>query len=146
MQATAVSKRCADQTAGRHLQAGAENCNHQFALYDRDGKKLGGYGTRQNDPQPPPADGKAAEGEAVGCFGGCCNPMNVRALGTGDIFTAESEGVVRRFSAEGKYLGLAAAVKLTGGCKNVAVALSPDGKKLYFCDQPGSKFHIFEQQ
>ena len=37
-------------------------------------------------------------------------------------------------------------VKLTGGCKNVAIAVSADGNKLYFCDQPGSKFHIFEKK
>jgi hypothetical protein len=37
-------------------------------------------------------------------------------------------------------------VKLTGGCKNVAVAVSADAKKIYFCDLPGSKFHILEKK
>jgi hypothetical protein len=135
------------QLHGKNLLV-AENCNHQFALYDRDGKKLGGYGTRQDDNLSRPApDGKPAEkAEEKGCFGGCCNPMNVRALGTGDIFTAESEGIVKRFTADGKFVGTAAQVKLTGGCKNVAIAVSADGNKLYFCDQPGSKFHIFEKK
>jgi hypothetical protein len=110
----------------------AENTKHQFARYDRDGKKIGGFGKRGSDTDPA-------------CFGGCCNPMNVRAHGVGDIYTAESEGVIKRFSPSGEFLETAGVVKLTGGCKNVAVAVSPDAKKLYFCDLPGSKFHILEK-
>ena len=73
--------------------------------------------------------------------------MNVRAQSpTGDIFTAESEGVIKRYSPSGEFLGTAAKVRLTGGCKNVAIGVSADGKRLYFCDMPGSKFHIFEKQ
>jgi hypothetical protein len=111
----------------------AENTKHQFARYDRDGKPLGRYGKRGADTDPA-------------CFGSCCNPMNVRAVGTGDIYTAESEGVIKRFSPSGEFLGTAAVVNLTGGCKNVAVGASPDGSKLYFCDQPGSKFHVLEKK
>jgi len=108
----------------------AENTKHQFARYDRDGKKLGTFGKRGQDTDPA-------------CFGGCCNPMNLRACGTGgDIFTAESEGIVKRFSPEGKYLGTAAAVTVNGGCKNVAVAVNADASRIYFCDQPGGKFFI----
>jgi hypothetical protein len=111
----------------------AENTKHQFARYDRDGKKLGAFGKRGSDTDPT-------------CFGGCCNPMNIRPCGVGDIYTAESEGVVKRFSPSGEFLETAAVVKLTGGCKNVAVGVSPDASKLYFLDQPGSKFHILERK
>ena len=111
----------------------AENTKHQFGRYDREGKKIGGYGKRGLDTDPA-------------CFGGCCNPMNIRANGVGDIYTAESEGVIKRFSPSGEYLETAGIVKLSGGCKNVAVAVSNDAKKLYFCDLPGSKFHILEKK
>jgi hypothetical protein len=111
----------------------AENTKHQFARYDRDGKKIGSFGKR------------GAESEA-GCFGGCCNPMNLRAIGVGDVYTAESEGIIKRFGPSGEFIETAGVVKLTGGCKNVAVAVSADAKKIYFCDLPGSKFHILEKR
>ena len=111
----------------------AENTKHQFARYDRDGKKIGSFGKRGEDTDPK-------------CFGGCCNPMNIRANGVGDIYTAESEGVIKRFGPSGEFIETAGVVKLTGGCKNVAVAVSEDGKKLFFCDLPGSKFHILEKK
>jgi hypothetical protein len=34
------------------------------------------------------------------------------------------------------------AVKISGGCKNVAVAANKEGTRVYFCDQPGSKVLI----
>ncbi|QJW98994.1 NHL repeat-containing protein [Frigoriglobus tundricola] len=111
----------------------AENTKHQFARYDRDGKKIGAFGKRGEDTDPK-------------CFGGCCNPMNIRANGVGDIYTAESEGVIKRFGPSGDFIETAGVVKLTGGCKNVAVAVAEDGKKLFFCDLPGSKFHILEKK
>lgn len=111
----------------------AENTKHQFARYDRDGKQVGRFGKRGLDTDPK-------------CFGGCCNPMNLRANGVGDIYTAESEGIIKRFSPSGDYIETAGVVKLSGGCKNVAVAVSPDAKTLYFCDLPGSKFHILEKK
>jgi hypothetical protein len=72
--------------------------------------------------------------------------MNVRASGVGDVYTAESEGIIKRFSPSGEFIETAGVVKFGGGCKNVAVAVSPDANKLYFCDQPGQKFHILEKK
>lgn len=111
----------------------AENTKHQFTRYDREGKKVGSFGKRGLDTDPA-------------CFGGCCNPMNLRAVGVGDIYTAESEGVIKRFGPSGEFIETAGVVKLTGGCKNVAVAVSADAKKIFFCDQPTSKFHILEKK
>jgi len=112
----------------------AENTRHQFARYDRDGKKLGSYGKRGQDTDPA-------------CFGGCCNPMNVRAAGSsGDVFTAESEGVVKRFSASGEFAGVVGTVPVNGGCKNVAIGVSADGSRVYFCDQPGGRFFILARR
>jgi hypothetical protein len=120
------------QTAGDDLLI-AENCSHQFARYDRDGKEKGRYGKRGKETDP-------------GCFGSCCNPMNVRAGANGDIFTAESEGHVKRFSADGKFLGFVGSCKLQGGCKNVAIGVSPKGDRVYFCDQPGSRVLIMAEK
>jgi hypothetical protein len=111
----------------------AENTKHGVGRFDRDGKRLGAFGKR----------GREGDGEA---FGGCCNPMNCRFCGQGDILTAESEGVVKRFTAKGEYAGLVASVKLSGGCKNVAVAVSPDNSRIYFCDLPGSKILILAKK
>ncbi len=68
--------------------------------------------------------------------------MNLCPTAKGDILTAESEGFVKKFSSRGKFLGLVGEAKLTGGCKNVAVAISPDNERVYFCDQPGSRVII----
>ena len=107
----------------------AENTKHRVGRYDRDGQPIKEFGTT------------AAKGNADG-FGGCCNPMNVCCGPEGEILTAESEGIIRRFSLTGKYLGLVGRVSLTGGCKNVAVAASPDGERVYFCDLPGSRIIV----
>lgn len=111
----------------------AENTKKQFTRYDREGKKVGSFGKGGPDTDPT-------------CFGSCCNPMNLRALATGDVYTAESEGIIKRFGPSGEFIETAGVVKLTGGCKNVAVAVSADAKKIFFCDLPGSKFHILEKK
>lgn len=110
----------------------AENCEHRFARYDRDGKFLVAGGEK----------GRESEGK---CFGGCCNPMNVRVQG-GDIYTAESEGIVKRFNAKGEFVALVGKAELQGGCKNVAVAVSKTGDQVYFCDQPGSRVIVLAKK
>lgn len=106
----------------------AENTKHQFAKYDRFGKEIGRFGKTGKETDP-------------GCFGGCCNPMNVRFTGT-EVYTAESEGIIKRFAPTGEFLGMLGAVQITGGCKNVAVAASKNGSRVFFCDQPSSKVLI----
>ena len=68
--------------------------------------------------------------------------MNVRIVSGGTVYTAESEGFVKEFSPKGEFVKLVAHATVTGGCKNVAVAATPDGKTVYFCDQPGSQIII----
>jgi len=116
----------------------AENTNYKFARYDRDGKALGAWGKGMMV-----APGKECPPD---CFGGCCNPMNLRVNKAGDVLTAESEGVIKRFSAKGEFLGTVAKVALTGGCKNVAVAMTPDADRVYFCDQPNSQVIILAKK
>lgn len=112
----------------------AENTKHQFARYDRDGKRKGSHGKRGT----PETD--------VACFGGCCNPMNVRATKGDEVYTAESEGLIKRFKGDGEFAGVVGYAPLTGGCKNVAVAVSPDGARVYFADQPGSRVVVLEKK
>lgn len=111
----------------------AQNCDHNVGRYDRDGKKLGTFGKRAG------RDGNDG-------FTGCCNPMNVRPVADGRIYTAESEGIVRVFDKDGKAEGLLGEVKISGGCKNVALAVSKDGNTVFFCDQPGSKIHLLTRK
>jgi hypothetical protein len=111
----------------------SENTKKRVAQYDRSGKFVAAFGQ----------SGRESDGLS---FGGCCNPMNCRLAVSGDIYTAESEGIVKRFSAAGEFLGLVGYAKLTGGCKNVAVAASPKGDKIYFCDLPGSRIVVLAEK
>lgn len=106
----------------------AENCNHAFGRYDRDGNKLG------------------TSSGAAKLFGGCCNPMNVCSGAHGEIYTAESEGIIKRFSASGEFETVIGQQRLSGGCKNVALAAAPDGQRVYFCDMPGSQIIVLTQK
>jgi len=110
----------------------AENSRHRVVRYDRDGKKIAVFGKA------------GREGEAD-CFGSCCNPMNLRVTGQG-IYTAESEGNVKLFSTAGEFTGSVGTVKIAGGCKNVGIAVSTDGSKVYFCDQPGGKILVLARK
>ncbi len=110
----------------------AENTKHRFARYDRTGKELAAGGKRGQETEP-------------GTFGGCCNPMNVKACG-GDVLTAESEGLIKRFGPTGEFKGIVGSVKIAGGCKNVAIGVNADATRIYFCDQPGSRVMILAEK
>jgi hypothetical protein len=116
------------QAVGNELFV-AENTKHRVGRYDRDGKRIEEFGSTASRTN---ADG----------FGGCCNPMNVCFGPQGQVFTAESEGIIRRFSPRGEYLGLVGRVTLTGGCKNVALSATADGERIYFCDLPNSRIIV----
>jgi hypothetical protein len=111
----------------------AENTKHRFARYDREGKELAAGGKRGQDSDPSG-------------FGGCCNPMNVKECGGGDILTAESEGIIKRFGPTGEFKGVVGAVPISGGCKNVAIGANADVSRVYFCDQPGSRVLILAKK
>ncbi|HEX4588721.1 MAG TPA: hypothetical protein VH120_02250 [Gemmataceae bacterium] len=111
----------------------AENCSHAVGKYTRDGKKVTSFGKRGQNLEPE-------------CFGGCCNPMNCRIATDGSVYTAESEGHVKLFNAKGEFVACVGTASLKGGCKNVAVAVSPDGERVYFCDQPGSRILVLAKK
>jgi len=112
----------------------AENSRKRVLQYDRDGKKLAQWGEGDRNG-------------AVGAkFGGCCNPMNLCFGSGGEVLTAESEGFIKRFTKEGSFLGIVGQAKVSGGCKNVAIGVSPDGEKAYFFDLQGSRIVILDKK
>lgn len=110
----------------------AENSRHRVRAFDREGKQLLTFG-------------KSSREGADGMFAGCCNPMNIRFGTDGSVLTAESEGLVKKFSPAGEYVEAIGRVTLTGGCKNVAVDVSSDGHRVYFCDLPGSRIIVLKE-
>lgn len=99
----------------------SENSRHRVIRYDREGKQLGTFGKRDRE----------GEGEN---FGGCCNPMNCCFNAAGELYVAESNGVVKHFTPDGKYLGLVGVAKVQPGCKNSAVAATSDDNRLFYID------------
>ena len=99
----------------------AENSKHRVCHFDREGKSIGAWG-------------ESARSGLEG-FGSCCNPMNV-AFGPDDaVYTAEDDtGRIKRYSAEGKLLGLVGSVELKPGCKNCSISVSKDGSHVYMLD------------
>ncbi|WP_299466046.1 hypothetical protein [uncultured Gimesia sp.] len=99
----------------------AENSRHRVSHYDRNGKEMNHWGSR---------DRNGVEG-----FGSCCNPMNVAVGKAGEVYTAESNlGYIKRYSADGKYLDFVGKVDLVPGCKNVSIMVTPDGDRVYMMD------------
>ncbi len=112
------------QTDGENLLV-AENTKFQVGFYDRDGKRLNGWGKRSRNDD---------EG-----FGSCCNPMNVRCCSNGEILTAESSiGHIKRFSQAGEYLGFVGTAKVAGGCKHVAIGFDSSRNWHYMMNEDRS--------
>jgi sugar lactone lactonase YvrE len=109
----------------------AENGRHRAICYDREGKEVSQFGKR---------DRKSPEG-----FGGCCEPKNLRFDAEGMLYTAESgpPNVVKRFTAEGEYLGVAALADFHGGCVRTTVEVSRDGRDIYVLDTTCDGIRVF---
>lgn len=107
------------------------NARHQVECCDRDGKQLTKFGK----------SGKVKASD----FGGCCEPKNVRILPNGEILAAESgpPTCIKRFSADGKFLGVVAVVKGRGDCVRVTVEASADGKSYYMLDTAHDAIRVF---
>ena len=108
----------------------AENGRHRVTRYDRQGKVLSHFGNR---------DRKAADG-----FGGCCEPKNFRLGPGGELYTAESGPpvVVKRFTPEGKLLGVVGLPKFKTGCVRVTVEVSHDGRKVFVLSSGENAIHV----
>lgn len=108
----------------------AENSRHRVLKCDRNGKVLSKWGQR---------DSRNIEG-----FGSCCNPMNLCFGPKGELFTAESGlGRIKRYTTDGKYLGLVGYVgverftragRTAASCSNIAIAVNKDLSRIYVLD------------
>ena len=120
----------------------AENAAHRVVAYDRNGKVLSQWGTRSRT---------GLEG-----FGSCCNPMNMSFASNGELFTAESGlGRIKRYTADGKFLGLVGYVGvarfmraggLAASCSNIAIDISPDGGTVYVMDYKNNKVLVLAEK
>jgi hypothetical protein len=110
----------------------AENSRHRVVRYDSDGKQIAAWGKRDRD----------GGGEN---FGGCCNPMNTRALGD-KLYVAESDGQVKLFTRDGKFEGLVGVAQVQPGCKSSTVAVSPDEQRVYYIDVQKSGICVLDRK
>lgn len=109
----------------------AHNARHLVECYDREGKKVSGFGR---------TDRKAADG-----FGGCCEPKNLRLASDGNVYAAESGPpvAIKRFSRDGKFGGVVAAPSFDSGCVRSTVEVSADCKRFYLLDTGANAIHMF---
>jgi hypothetical protein len=107
----------------------AENSRHRVVRYSRDGAEIGAFGKTDR------------EGLGEG-FGGCCNPMNLCFTADGGLLASESNGVVKRFTMDGKYQGMVGVAGVPAGCKNSAIGISSDGDRVYYIDIQQSKILV----
>ena len=108
------------------------NARHRVECRDREGKEVAQFGKA----------GRVKPQE----FGGCCEPKNIRITRTGEILAAESgpPTCIKRFSKEGKFLGVVAlAPGSKGDCVRVTVEVSPDGKRYYMLDTTRDVIRVF---
>jgi len=99
----------------------AENGRHRVVKYDREGKVLAQWGERAR--------------EGMEGFGGCCNPMNICTDGKGFVYTAESyPDRVKRYSPDGKFLGVVGWFAGGKSCSCEAIAANEDGTRVYVAD------------
>jgi len=107
----------------------AENARHQVVRYDRDGKVVAKWGQ--------------SDGTKIEAFASCCNPMNLCVTPTGEVITAESgPDRVKRYSGDGKYLGLVGWFAGGKSCRCVDIALSPDGQRVYVGDSTSNTIRV----
>lgn len=98
-----------------------ENSRHRVLRFDRNGKQIAQFGKRD----------RTGEGEN---FGGCCNPMNLCFNKQGELYVSESNGVVKHFTPDGKYLGIVGIAAVQPGCKNSCVGVTADDSRLFYID------------
>jgi len=108
------------QVAGEGL-AIAENSRHRVLLVDSDGKTTHEFG-------------KSDRTDVTKGFGGCCNPMNTCLDPEGCLLTSESNGLVKRYKLNGDFQAILGVAKVTAGCKNSSIGISPKGDRLYYFD------------
>jgi hypothetical protein len=120
----------------------AENARFRILKYDAEGKELAKWGARSRS---------SVEG-----FGSCCNPMNITFGPNGELYTAESGlGRIKRYTVEGKFLGLIGEVGtrrfsraggLAASCSNITVAVSKDGSLVFVQDVTSDTIRVLKRK
>jgi len=112
----------------------AHNARHKVEHYDRDGKKLSDFGK---------TDRKNADG-----FGGCCEPKNLRFAQNGELLACESGPpvAVKRFTTDGKFLGVVAMPTFNSGCVRVTVDISRDGSQVFVLNSGENAIHVLTEK
>jgi sugar lactone lactonase YvrE len=110
----------------------AENARKRVVRFDRDGKELGSWG-------------KDSRTDVEG-FGSCCNPMNICFGPDGDLYTSESQGRVKRYTPDGKFLSLVGLPTIGGSCLNVTVAVNKDASRVLVLDTQANLIRVLAKK
>ena len=120
----------------------AENSRHRVNRFTFDGEQLGTWGKR---------DRTNIEG-----FAACCNPCNTDFASGGVLYTAESGvGRVKKFSAEGEYLGFVGYVdttkfdrgsRLAAQSCYIPIEVSKDESRIYVMDVRAHFIRVLERK
>jgi len=134
-------QRCDLVTDGRKVYL-AENSAHRVLVLTRNGKERDKWGSRSRD-------------ELEG-FGACCNPMNLCFDAEGVLYTSESGlGRVKRYTPDGEFLGLVGYLGVdrfqsagahAAACSNIAIAVAPDGNRVYVMDFPHNQIRVLQKK
>lgn len=120
----------------------AENSRHRVNLFDLEGKPKATWGQRDRT--------------SIAGFTACCNPCNIDFGPGGVLYTAESGvGRVKKYSADGKYLGLVGYVdttKFDGGSQLAAqscyipMEVNADASRIYVMDVRAHIIRVLEKK
>lgn len=111
----------------------AENSRHRVQRIGRDGTKGTTFGKSSRTDES--------------CFGGCCNPMNTCLdLSTNTLLTSESNGLVKSYKPDGTFVSILGVAKVTEGCKNSAIGISPAGDRLYYLDVENGRILVLDKK
>jgi len=120
----------------------AENSRYRVVSFDREGNELGHFGGKSR--------------KDLEDFGACCNPMNLDFDARGNLYTSESGiGRVKQYTADGEFRALigyvgverfTSAGHLAASCSNMAIAVTPEGKRVYVMDYKGNRVRVLQKK
>ncbi len=120
----------------------AENSRHRVNLFDLDGKPKATWGQRDRT--------------SITGFTACCNPCNIDFGPDGVLYTAESGvGRIKKYSADGKFLGLVGYVdttKFDNGSQLAATScyipmeVNADASRIYVMDVRAHIIRVLEKK
>jgi len=120
----------------------AENTAHRVVRFDSNGEVLGKWGQQSRTD--------------LAGFGSCCNPMNLCFGPDGVLYTSESGMArVKRYTAEGRFLGLVGYVGterfrnasgLAASCSNIAIAVADNGDRVYVMDYTNGRIRVLQKK